>query len=599
MKYSLINKYRLEKRLSKLENLVVERSVSNTGGPSKAYTIWKHLVDNGPKTVDQLKSELPKDITKYINFFADNNLLVKNGDTVSANQDYAWDDIGVIPRTAQQELMNSLRNAPMADAEVEEPRRPARAPRQRAVKQNIFSRKFDEVKAAVDAGQNVNQLNDKNQTPLLFAANSRAGNNGDIVAYLLDHGADITRQFKGANSFQLACKNHNDSAIKAMLKSSAISRIGEPFVVMVRWYDNNLPNDSEIIILAASNTSNEFDSTYHDWLHAALSRKLISRAQYEELINAAIDRLNESVYVNSRTLKFELEKDITNTIEKFADKFGFLITNERLYELNISRATAEKLLPLYKEAAAGKLRFDCSVERFTKDCNELCRITKQSNDFVANMFTPEFIRQLSNHAQFELLKSAIRDNNRDLIQKIAAVKPKFSSNEMISYINHGGVNSNNRELTRILVKMIDKSSALSSYDIYSIAGSHNEYLIAYFVDKGYGEALSAEVRRSPECDKVLRDNDIAPVNDDESRRQISNKFRDMSNREDTILSIIRSIKNDEWSSRLERAVTRDPDILLDEKIIKAVEDNDTTTARQLRRRIDTISSNKPKDTYDM
>lgn len=59
--------------------------------------------------------------TASLNFYVVNNLLTKTGDRFAANPDYAWDDIGVIPKTAQQELMNSLRDAPIIDDEDEIP----------------------------------------------------------------------------------------------------------------------------------------------------------------------------------------------------------------------------------------------------------------------------------------------------------------------------------------------------------------------------------------------------------------------------------------------------------------------------------------------
>ena len=74
------------------------------------------------------------------------------------------------------------------------------------VKANLFSKEFEEVKAAVDEGQDVNQINGRGQTPLLFAADSKDGNNSDIIEYLLTHGADLKSKFKRSNAFDLARK---------------------------------------------------------------------------------------------------------------------------------------------------------------------------------------------------------------------------------------------------------------------------------------------------------------------------------------------------------------------------------------------------------
>ena len=56
------------------------------------------------------------------------------------------------------------------------------------------------------------------------------------------------------------------------------------------------------------------------------------------------------------------------------------------------------------------------------------------------------------------------------------------------------------------------------------------------------------------------------------------------------------IETDEWNSACERYVTNDPSILLDERIQKALDDNNNITSRQLKQRI----ARMPKDTdkYD-
>lgn len=87
--------------------------------------------------------------------------VFKQWNQYSANLDYNCEDVGVIPHTAQQELMMSIQNdinLPSED-EIEELQieahvsgRVTRTPRElrtSQAKQNLFSRKFDEVKAAV------------------------------------------------------------------------------------------------------------------------------------------------------------------------------------------------------------------------------------------------------------------------------------------------------------------------------------------------------------------------------------------------------------------------------------------------------------------
>ena len=176
MQNSLLEKYKLQKRLEVIESLITERSIGRGGEPSNAMKVWQLLTDNGPMTRQQIQSSglsATATATASLNFYVANNLLTKTGDSFAANPDYAWDDVGVIPRTAQQELMNSLRDAPIIDDTDEiavEPitkGRTKREPRVKEVKQNLFSRKYDEVKAAIDASQDCRVANDNGVKPLV------------------------------------------------------------------------------------------------------------------------------------------------------------------------------------------------------------------------------------------------------------------------------------------------------------------------------------------------------------------------------------------------------------------------------------------------
>jgi hypothetical protein len=111
--YTPIYESKLEARVARLEKLITEKSVGRGSEPSNAMKVWSLLRDNGPMTRQQIQSSgLSATATAgaSLKFFVDNDLLIKNGDKFSANLDYKWDDIGVIPRTAQQEIMNSVKN---------------------------------------------------------------------------------------------------------------------------------------------------------------------------------------------------------------------------------------------------------------------------------------------------------------------------------------------------------------------------------------------------------------------------------------------------------------------------------------------------------
>lgn len=600
MKSNLLHRYKLEKKIAKLEKLVLERSVGRGGGPSKAYQIWDYLMNNGPKSVSDLKSALPKDITNFINFYADNNLLNKDGDMISANANYKWDDVGIIPRTAQQEMINSLRDGGIPDTtdiSEEPPTRSARAPRQRAVKQNLFSRKFDEVKAAVDAGQDVNQTNDKGQTPLLFTANSKAGNNSDIIEYLLTHGANLNSEFKGLNAFDLVCKNSNIDAMKVILANDTQNVINNPSS-NIKWYYKDVPDNMDIILLAASKEKAEFDRYLHNFYYIAYARKIISKEQYEQIIDTVLDNCKYDD-CSTDTIEFEVSHEILNTIKKIADKAKILVNLKWAVNDDISPRIARQLLELCSKVVEGKLSIRWGVLDFIETCRTLCRKVKDQS-FMGNLLNPAFLSNLSGSDIRSLFGGAVENNDVNTLSKLVAAKVKLNANTVC---DNSDLQDSSAEITRLATRLIDRDTQLNKWAISDVAECENEYLISYVIDMGYGEDLLAWCIANRHTDnefaviKILKENGFEVPDDDDSRRNIVAGAENRRYSKSMTNKIISAIENDEWSRELETFVTNHPEILLDNSIAKAIEDNGTATSRQLRRRAERVP--KDQDIYDL
>ena len=58
MRDSLLEKYKLQKRLEVIESLITERSIGRGGEPSNAMKVWQLLTDNGPMTKQQIQSRV-------------------------------------------------------------------------------------------------------------------------------------------------------------------------------------------------------------------------------------------------------------------------------------------------------------------------------------------------------------------------------------------------------------------------------------------------------------------------------------------------------------------------------------------------------------
>lgn len=593
----------LLRRVAKLERLMYEKTVGRGGGDSRAYTIWKLLRDEGPMTRPDIRNRLGY-TTPIVEMEAE-NCVTRSGNTYSANLDYNWEDVGPIPRTAQQEMINAIRSGSAqsdADIQREPPTRSARAPRQRTVKQNLFSRKFDEVKAAVDAGQDVNQVNAKGQTPLLFAANSKTGNNADIIEYLLTHGAHLNPRFKDLNAFDLVCKNSNIDAMKAILANDVHNVIVNPSR-RIKLYYKDVPDNKDLILLAASKEKYKFNSDLHEFYNIAYRHKTISKEQYEQIIETTLDNC---VYDGCSTwvISNELKNEIISTIRKIADKTGTLVNISYvvLYHIDwIPDSVIRQLLSMCKEVASGKLSMKGSVADFVHMCKQFC---DQVNDesFMGNLLNPKFISNIDDYELSVFFNYAV---SRDVhaLSKLVAAKVKLSADKVCG--NRNLQDTINNEITRLAVRLIDKNTSLNKRVIIDVAGCKNAYLIDYVIGMGYGEELLARCvdDRVPfrgdhsVAIKVLRENGFNVPSDAESRENLVSAANIKNNVRDMVSCVIDAIKDDTWSRNLERYVTDHPEILLDNSVAKAIEDNNTLTSRQLRRRIERLP--KDQDVYDL
>ena len=155
---------------------------------------------------------------------------------------------------------------------------------------------------------------------------------------------------------------------------------------------------------------------------------------------------------------------------------------------------------------------------------------------------------------------------------------------------------------RILNSCLRKSStALSESAIEKVRNTKNAYLVEYLFDRGFADYILYGIRDaensselSPTVRSVIKDLGIETKDfrDDNVRRQADDSKR----RDEKIDLIVLKIETDEWNSACEHYVTNDPSILLDERIQKALDDNNNVTSRQLKQRI----ARMPKDTdkYD-
>lgn len=619
MPNSLLEKYKLQKRLEVIESLIAERSLGRGGEPSNAMKVWQLLTDNGPMTRQQIQSSglsATATATASLNFYVANNLLTKTGDRFAANPDYAWDDIGVIPKTAQQELMNSLRDAPIVDDEDEIPVEPTtknrttRKPHVKEVKQNLFSRKYDEVKAAIDAGQDCRIANDNGVTPLVYACRDKKNQSEDIVKLLLDHGAN-PNDLDGKRPVIFTALMHRDyDVVKELASHGADLEIVYNNIIPIMYAINNGVIDDTLLALVKPKAL-ERDVAWPYVLNKISNLHLEGRVT-DSLYDAIIDKMFDGVstdtlyrLVSGEIITSELNQDVMTVTNKFTIR-GELPPIDPFWEWWHSDKYVKALNNYYKllvRAANGELKVR-EAGKFLAYCDGVCDALGKPNDFAFKFITDEWLRQADPNSLKSVVISCIDAKDTNTLLKVAKIKPERLNASII--VNYLAMSDADNKVTaaacRILNSCLRKSStALRESAIDNVRKTKNAYLVEYLFDRGFADYILYGIRdaeNSSELSQTVRSviKDLGIQTKDWSIGSVRRQY-DNSRRRDTMIDlIVLKIETDEWNSECERYVTNDPSILLDERIQKALDDNNNITSRQLKQRI----ARMPKDTdkYD-
>ena len=615
----LLNKYRLTKRAYKLEKLLLERSIGRGGEPSNAMKVWQLLTDNGPMTRQQIQSSglsATATATASLNFYVANNLLTKVGDRFAANPDYSWDDVGVIPRTAQQELMNSLRDAPIVNGEDEIPVEPAtkgrttRQPRVKEVKQNLFSRKYDEVKAAIDAGQDCRIANDNGVTPLVYACRDTKNQSADIVKLLLDHGANPNDLDGKRPVIFTALANRNYDVVKELASHGADLDTFYKNINPITYAIYNGVTDDTLLALVKPKAI-EIGGRWSLILEEISDRHLKGSIS-DSLYNAIVDKMFDGVstdtlyrFVSGKTITSELNEDVMTIANKFTSR-GELPPIDPFWEWGHSDKDIKALNNYYKllvRAANGELKVR-EAGKFFAYCDGVCDALGKQNDFAFKFITDEWLRNASLNSLKAVVISCIDAKDTNTLIKVAKIKPeRLNSSLIVTYL---AMSDADKQVTaavcRILNSCLRKSStALSESAIEKVRNTKNAYLVEYLFDRGFADYILygiKDAKNSAELSQTVRSviKDLGietkDFRDDNVRRQADYSRR----RDEKIDLIVLKIETDEWNTQCERAITDDPSLLLDERVQKALDDNNNVTSRQLKQRI----ARMPKDTdkYD-
>lgn len=612
------NSRQIERRVRYLEHLILERSVGR-GGPSIAMNIWQFLMDHGPATRDEIDSALGSRYsnTTALNSWVKPGLITKQGDRYVANPNYVWDDVGVIQRDIPQNLLH-LQDSEVANLEpadnvgsrkftTNRARKPKAA---HAVTPNMFSNKLAEVKAAVEAGEDINQLNDKGMSPVMKAVSSRAASSEEIAIYLIEHDADLAFTYKGRGVLSYAIRNNKYDAAQAIINK-----------------DEDLSSLHNIIIAVES-----------DWPINKLSM-FVTDTAVREASAGMIGRC--VVYINSASLSGmqKSDDDIQRFTDLFVDKL-FKYKQINLIEsalrnthitpgsMAISRSTVKNgWLPFIYSSEAHPFVRELKAQR--SYISELCSMAKMYMDgklksdklyllswiylldairqiepnreklyteFVSMVADQDFVNSLGNNIWSVF--ADIIENNLSLAKHLAKFKftPINNYNAGAAITPFIEIKPMPRDAAKLVCAKIRKSlklpldSLISPFLINLLTKINDAYIINFLIDIGMGHAMAEQYTNnmSDACKDALSDSGF-----------LNNRSGTTTNRDRVrlISEIIRCIKDDIMNAEIRRTILNDTSLLFEPAVVDAIEDHpDSITGRQLKRIAD---ENQPeKDVYD-
>lgn len=612
-----MNNKQIERRVRYLEHLILERSVGR-GGPSIAMNIWQFLMDHGPATRDEIDTALGSRYsnTTALNSWVKPGLITKQGDRYIANPNYVWDDVGVIQRDIPQDLLHlqdsEIANLEPADSggkksKASRPRKPKAAP---TVTPNIFSNKLAEVKAAVEAGENVNQLNDKRMSPLIKAMTSRAALSEEIAIYLIEHDADLTYTYKGRDALTYAIRNNKYDAAQAIVNKD--ERLSSAHKIIVALESDWPINKLSMFVTDATIREASSGLIYRCVVYinsASLNSVQNSNEDIQQFTDLFVDKL-----FKLKQIKF-IESSLRNehitpgsmAFHRSTVKHGWLpfIYNASVHlfirELKANRSYINELCSMAKMYMDGKLK---SNKQYLLSWIYLLDAIRQIdpnkeklfNEFVSMAADQEFVNSLGNEVWSVF--ADLLESNLNLAKHLAKFKFQalngFTASRAVTPFMV--IKPMPRDTARLLCSKIRKSlnlpleSLISQFFISQLTKINDPYIINFLIDIGLGPAMADQnfSSMSDACKDALSDGGF--FNNRKTAEITNSRIR-------LIKEIVRCVEDDTMNTSLRRSILSDTSLLFEPAVVDAIEDHpDSITGRQLKRIAD---ENKPeKDVYD-
>lgn len=520
--------------------------------------------------------------------------------------------------------------------------------RVRSPKPNLFSKKIEEIKLAIERGDDLNSTDRYNRTPLQ-AACAQKEINVELIGYLLDNGADpnITDK-KGVpylTVFAKGCKTDlslNRKLLELFIEHGVSLKDGEyGDIPVLLWAMYNGIKDGFLLSLIDDSVIrnrtpvNCFDIIgkvveHYAWgsgnrlnenLYSAIVNKFValmnSNNKLHDFFNTRSSESSDNIIATEIALKGTTH--LFDAIMKYkvwpfylCQEYGMGCLNEKLF--NALYNAAEKV-------ASDPSYYIKYMYGFVIDVIFVAKRIRKPIDFMANAMTPKSLEGQSLETIYDLMQSALRNHSlallRSLIENGKSRIKKNSSrgqgvNNIIRYVADETPSSWLDEATRLVCKVLniipDSDSIIIKRDAWSIGynllKSHNKKLISWFVNNGYGKDIANCARNEDEMSLVVK----YALDGDESVEKADTILADADkrSRESQRLSMARDLLERDRFVRYISSITDEyPEFLTDKRFYDLAKElsSSSTNARLLVRYIDDYKRNHKNDIvgdiYDM
>lgn len=440
-------------------------------------------------------------------------------------------------------------------------------------KPNLFSKKIENVKAAVESGENINKINDSGKSPLANACQSKV-DTYELVKYMLDVGAVPNDYYKDKPVEYIALDYKNYGALRALQEHGANFGDGDDIVLLyaIRKLKITDPDVLKLLI------PNEYRGIGN------LNRLAVGRSICEIYSDGKISD-------KDFRMLFDMVCDANFPDEPKKQEYIIWVSG---YEIDVSIRKNKlellkycfdnKVIPniwqvhscIKNNKSAMEYFFDtiknvCESGNFKKyhyDSGELVKclytcgkaLDKPIN-FMYTLFADEFKKDGSNSTIFDyMVFDCLRDNDIQTLKAIAKSGRRLNCYDKLANELLKGNYSN--EMLKAACRLFNKIGPrdLEFTTVRDICNSNKKIIIQYLLTYGYTEAILSRVNKgevSPECIEVVEENgytmeDIASNADKYSkytRALNSVEFGFQTGDIDKIKNVINEypkIVNDDW-----------------------------------------------------